>query len=497
MYNQTLVSDFLFMRKLTQNKGFSSETMAMLFIVAFVAAFILAQFLIGFHFGLFVVSMVVSVGLVLRWPRAGLFAMIVLMVVFERFYTLQPILIGLDAYKLYPIDIFIFAIVVAAAMRMLSGKIRHRFRAADWLLLAFFGAVTAIFILSMVGFGDRSFETAFSTWKSYVFYGAVYFLVSFFVSKKEHLAHLVKIFLAASAAATIFVFIGIVRGEGLWTQYTPLSTSGIRILAFPHAYYFALALLVALYSAKHWFVSHGSKRWFFLGIISLWIVGIFGSLMRHLWLGLGASVFVMLWLIAREYRKSILDISRVLIVGGMVIFLISFYFIVLFPRSDMGDRMTDLSSTLSERIVSIGDSSDESIAWRGVVWGSALHAFSQNAISGTGFGMNVPVEIDDYREFVEIRNIHNSWLALLIQTGVIGFGLFVAFLFVLIRSVWRRYSDDPVLETSKYATVGILSFQSIVFLSQPYLETNLLSVFFWLNLGVMRSLLDYENTRNQ
>jgi O-antigen ligase len=173
------------------------------------------------------------------------------------------------------------------------------------------------------------------------------------------------------------------------------------------------------------------------------------------------------------------------------------YFLTLFPHSAPSEQMGALISTMTTRVTSIGNASDESIAWRGVVWSSAFHAFSQNIFSGTGFGVSVPVEIADYREFVEIRNIHNSWLALLIQTGLLGFGLFVLFLSRLAYRAWRLRSKDALLETAKYVTMGILLFHSIIFLSQPYLETNLLSIFFWINLGVMRTLLAYEDSRNK
>lgn len=485
------------MAQLYRKLSVSKEMKAAFFMMAFMSIFIIAQFAVGFQLVLFVIAMTASVGLILWQPRAGLYAMIALTVFFERFYTLQPLMIGrASSYKLYPIDIFIVAIIVSLILRSIPGKVSFWFKKVDVLFVLFVSVVTLLFARDSFGFGDKSLEVALSTWKSYVFYGLLYFIVPMLISSKESLIRLVKFYFGASVAAIAFVLIGIVRGEGFWTEYTPLSTSGVRILAFPHAYYFSLAILMGLYSAKYWLSSSKVMRRCVYGIISLWIVGIFGSLMRHLWLGLGASLFVMLFFVGREYKRSILNVSRILAVMACAVFVIFFYVVALFPRSDVSEQTTNIAATLSERFVSIGNSGDESIAWRGVVWRNALHAFSGNVLLGTGLGTSVPVEIGEYREFVEIRNIHNSWLALLVQTGIVGFGVFAAFLGTLFFSVWknRRIDKDTILETAKYATMGILIFQSIIFLSQPYLETNLLSLFFWINLGVMRSLLDYEHS---
>lgn len=496
MYNQESHLDFFVpnMALFVQKSNLSQETKVALFIIAFTSVFVLAQFAIGFQLALFLASMIVSVALILWHPRAGFYSMLVLTVIFERFYTLQPLVIGHSAYKLYPIDIFIVAILIATAFRLAFRKVAFTFNRADIILAVFFFVATLIFAKDIISFGGKNIESALSTWKSYLFYGSLYFLVPMLITRKQELIRSAKFFLAAAFVATIFIFIGIVRGEGLWTEYTPLSTSGVRILAFPHAYYFSLALLTVLYSSKQWISFDKATRWFMYGIMSLWVAGIVGSMMRHLWLGLGISVFLMLFILAKEYRRSIGGVSRVFIVGACAAFVVFFYIIALFPRSDIGEQSMMAASALSERVVSIGNSNDESVAWRGAVWGSAFHTFSDHILLGIGLGAHVPVEIGEYREFVEIRNIHNSWLALLVQTGIVGAGLFFLFLWSLFFSVWRNRSDDSVLETAKYATIGILLFQGVIFLSQPYLETNLLGIFFWINLGIMRSLLNYEHS---
>jgi O-antigen ligase len=475
---------------LVQKIRVSDETRAALFVILFTSIFILSQFVLGFQLGLFVVTMAVAVPLIVWRPRAGLSASIALTVLFERFFTLQSVELGRSFYKLYTVDIFLGVVMGAVVLLLLIRKTRMKLLLPDWLVLTFFVFISILFVKGLL-VGGSDAGVALSTWKNYIFYGLLYFVVPLLLTEETHLKRLVQFFLASAALAIGFVFIGVVRGEGLWTEFTPLSTSGVRILAFPHAYYFSMALIAVLCSVVYWFAGKSfRRRWVFFGGVSLWLVGILGSLMRHLWLGLVFSLGVLwVFVMTLPQRRALFSVARAFVIAGTGIFVAWLFVLVLLPRSEVSVQSQSLVSTVSDRVTSIGNTADESVAWRGVVWTSALNVFSKNIITGTGFGVSVPVEIDTYREFVEIRNIHNSWLALLIQTGIIGFGLLTGCVMVLVYRVWKWQGKGALLASVRLATLGIVLFQSLIFLSQPYLETNLLSLFFWLNLGIMRSLL--------
>jgi O-antigen ligase len=108
----------------------------------------------------------------------------------------------------------------------------------------------------------------------------------------------------------------------------------------------------------------------------------------------------------------------------------------------------------------------------------------------------VPVELGDYQKYIEVRDMHNSWFALLIQTGVVGILLFVAFLRALLWPLWKKRTQSewflPVV-----IIFALVTFQSLIFLSQPYLETNLLGIWFWVTLGVARSFYSVDRSNNK
>jgi len=412
---------------------------------------------------------------------------------FERFFTLEPILWGQSMLKLYPLDLILGAVFVSAFFLFLkNGKQFFHFRKCDYWLISFFILVTILFLVTVGNSADISLSVAFSTWKQYVFYGLMIFFLGGMIRSKEDVISLLKLFFMGLAFASLFLFVGILRGEGLWTEFTPLSTAGTRFLAFPHAFYYSIGLAILILSLPVWFKKGNPERTFSLSLFSIVLTaGIIGSLMRHLWLGFSGMLFVALFSSPFTFGRTFLRYLRSFILPASFLFAFFMLFVLVMPTNDTSLSATRGLSVVGERVTSIGNEYDESFAWRGKVWESTLARFKTSPLFGIGFGASVPVELGDYRQYVEVRNMHNSWLALLVQTGIVGAFLFLGYLASLVISFWRL-PGDSFLNKSRFVLSGVLIFECLVFFSQPYLETNLLSIFFWSTLGIIRAVIEIE-----
>ncbi len=419
-------------------------------------------------------------------PRAGVYVIILATVLFERFFTLEGFQFGRDVIKLYPLDVVLFGTYAAVAAAMLFGKARFAWKAADALLVGFFMLVTAYLAASVIGFGSQESAVAFSTWKNYVFYGALFFALPVLFRREEELRHLMRYFFAAAVLGIAFLAIGVVRGEGLWTEFTPLSTAGVRLLAFPHAFYFSLAFLSLFVTARYW-QSH-RYRPFIWGAMALWLFGILGSLMRHMWIGMAAVLaLAFVSLMDHAGRQTV---RRMVMIAAACVTAVSaslLFISLVFPASGIGSAFQSMGGVVVERVVSIGSTADESISWRGSTWRSAFTELSANPIFGTGLGLHIPVESGDYRDFVEIRNIHNSWLALLVQMGILGFSLLVLSVAAMAWTVFRLKPGTKFLIALRSIGLTLIAYQAIVLLAQPYLETNLTGIFFFMTLGLLKT----------
>lgn len=422
------------------------------------------------------------------FPRSAFLAMIALTIFFERFFTLQPFVIGKTVLKIYPIDMMLLGLLCAFVVQwILSHHRKNTIVSSDIWIVLFFCYTTALFFLSVFGIAGSETAVAFSTWKQYVFYGLIFFFIRLSIVSIDDLKIWMKVAIGSVMCAFIFLLIGSVRGEGLWSEFTPLSTSGVRILAFPHALYFSLALIASVFLLASKTIQGHWRRILFI-VIPVLSIGVIGSLMRHLWLALVLSFFVGFFLLTKEQKNRFIRNSAVYL-GIFTVFAMLFLSILTFiPHSTLTENVLYSGGVLSTRVTSIGDTYDESAAWRGVVWQSAFKRFSEHPFIGIGLGNSVPVEIGDYRDIIEVRNIHNSWFALIVQTGLIGSALFILFLRSLLVSVFRLKTEGESALLARTILLSVSVFFAVVFFFQPYLETNLLSFFFWILVGLMAVL---------
>lgn len=448
-------------------------------IVALVSCFILLNLWSGFSLAIYSFVFLTVLLLAFLRPQPGLMAVVFLTMVFERFFTLQPLLIGRNEYKLYPLDILLAGIFLGIGWQILNGKIKPKWRRLDFLMLGFIALGCAYFAASLFG-SDAEFSLVFSSFKNYAAYPLIYFAVVWLLDKPEDRKNFMLFGLYGALTIILFILYGALSGGGLWTEYTPLSTEGIRLLAFTHAFYLSLAILGLL----AWLLMGHRIKPSEMGLLILWTFGIVGSMMRHLWIGLIAAVGLLLFLVPRQNQKNIGSLVRYLAVAFLATAAILFYLFTVFPNSDLRYKLTDAQNVIVHRLATLWSSeSDESFAWRGSAWQSALKDYREHPILGLGFGRKVIVEVDNYIDFVEIRNIHNSWLVLLIQMGLPGILLIGLILLEAARLTLKRHGMDWL----DLFLISALAFFCIVALFQPYLETNLLGLFFWLILGLIGS----------
>src|SRR5207247_1305289 len=84
-------------------------------------------------------------------PTAGLPIIILGTMWFERWFTLQPIVIGVQSYKLYPLDVVILATAVSFLFHQAFGRQKRslRVRRLDVWLLFFFILCLVYFLVSL------------------------------------------------------------------------------------------------------------------------------------------------------------------------------------------------------------------------------------------------------------------------------------------------------------------------------------------------------------
>ncbi len=465
----------------------SKEGLLNILAYVYLSALIIVGIFFGFSLPLFILFLLIAAFLLMPSTLRSLGVIIILTMLFERFFTLQPLIIDQEIYKIYPLDIIIGLFIISWLLIFFREKTKKPKIFFGWpeILLIVFIFLNLLYLF----FGSRDinadFGVAFSTFKNYAFYPILYFLTVYSIQKKEDLKKISHLFLWGGVFIIAFVIIGLVRGNGLWTEFTPLSTGGVRILASTHAYYLVLSTILAVVLLSY----NRFKYKGYIGIaLWIWILGILGSLMRHLWLAVAASAVGLFVLIKKKNKRFLQNyiLKNGLIILTVVIILV--LLINLFPYDDIWGGLYTSSRYFQERASSLSTSAgDTSINWRVVFWSEALKSWASSPILGLGFGKKIPLEFADWKIFEEIRNIHNSLLAILIQMGILGLGIFIMLILLILKKSWQHIYKDKELEPYYIGIVVCLGVILFVSLFQPYLETNLQGIFFWIMLGLLRT----------
>lgn len=419
---------------------------------------------------------------------SGMAAIIVLTLFFERYFALQGLVIDRQTYKFYLLDIVICLTFFAWLLTLIAdkAKLKMKIKNAGWpeYLLVAWLTLVAIWLIRSLFDINADFAVAFSSFKNYFFYPLLYLLFAFAASNEKKLRDFIHLYLYAAVGLLIFLAIGIIRGVGLWTEFTPLSTAGVRYLAGTHAFYLCLALVIA---STLLIYRRLRQPVLSITIMSLWSLGVVFSLMRHLYLALFVGLASLFFLVDKKSRKVLWHYARVstavlasTIVGIILISSLAYY-------AAGNNNSTGGLSALSARLGTIYNlGEDTSASWRAQLWFDAKNEWLKSPLIGSGFGHTVLIETADYQNFEEIRNIHNSPLAITVQMGIIGIVAFAAFvlsvLYLGFKNI-RRHPNNP------YA-IGVFA-ASLIFIAasffQPYLETNLMGIWLWIFLGLVRA----------
>jgi len=467
-----------------KNIKLEKEVMAALALVALFSVFLLVNFNWGFNLFLYVIIALAGLIIPIIYPRSGLYASLALTLIWTKFFTLQSLWFNDTEYKFYLLDILLVATLLGLGLRLLSRQVKLKIKLADILLLIFI-ILTAVYFLVSWFYLDGNFLTAFSSFKNYAFYPLLYFAVCLLIDNRQHLKKLLGFVLLGGFIIIGFIIYGVIVGQGLWTEITPLSTIGSRLLDFDHAFYLCLISLLGLgYLAwkKDWL----NKIWYWL--LPIFALGIAGSLMRHLWLALLITLLFFLWFLPAEQRRRCWQILSKYLAGAIMALVLLIMLVNFLPVNNFSQSVLIAKDQLITRALSLSNQEDSSLAWRGAVWQSVWQDYKEQIVAGLGFGQKVFIDMGGYRDYVEVRNIHNSWLAVFVQMGLIGFIWLLWFFFNVLKNVFKLKNLPADLALARLTVLSIGIFCLIAFAFQPYLEANFFNIWFWLNLGLGRKL---------
>ncbi len=158
----------------------------------------------------------------------------------------------------------------------------------------------------------------------------------------------------------------------------------------------------------------------------------------------------------------LLTLSRASLIGVIVSFLTigilkySSLLIILVPLGVIA--LMFLAPSIFERLLTSFNTKDTSISSRVTLWNDVMQMIKDYMFTGVGFGVTAfsGIYLFYKHQYLTALHAHNFYLEVLAETGIIGFIVFMYFLFIFIVNLMKNYIIQKE-KFNKYITLGTLA----------------------------------------
>jgi O-antigen ligase len=250
------------------------------------------------------------------------------------------------------------------------------------------------------------------------------------------------------------LFVGGTETGGSLIPWTgrPFSTFG-----HPNLFGFYCAIVTAMLMA---IVMHSGDRLHRRSALALSLLGVAGTLAsdsRGSWMGLAAAIAILAFMGSKRAKY---------VLAGALLIGLAMYVLSALNLAGPGRTSSFAEETAAPRIA---------------LWGAALLMFASHPLTGIGWMNFAPLltSVINWQYGAGIHP-HNVYLSLLAETGLIGFALFLAPVFIILRRSTNRFRSDVA------ALAGLLGLT--VFLVHGLVDVALFSPQAMLMVGVALGL---------
>lgn len=245
----------------------------------------------------------------------------------------------------------------------------------------------------------------------------------------------------------------------------------------PHPNILGGVIVLGLFASASYIVQ--SKKMYLLSSIAF-IVGFWFLLLtfsRGAWIGFFVgAVFLLPYAIRQNhFWKKVPPVFLAIIVTGLIF--ISIFYPLLLSRAGLNEQNTEMRS-ISDRVVYME---------------IALDAIQNHPVRGVGMG-NFPWYASNYIFFntnydLDGNNVHNIYLTVFSELGVVGFGLFMGMLFSGIGAVFRKKSLERLVLLAGFIAWAVMG------IFDHFMWTLVITQLLWLGILAVAMSGTEDNTQ--
>jgi O-antigen ligase len=414
------------------------------------------------------VLLALALPLTLFFPYEVFLILSFLLLSLGDYFGSKPILLG--GFKFYGADYFLLILIIVAIR--ISKTDREKTKSPLTLLLWVYIIYGFVSLLIGLFYQNHELNRTIGDFRRFFYYPIAFFLGWMIVSEKKDIFKFEKIISFVPVIILAFASMRLATGQ-TWAPEIHARPEDFRAMPYFDgiALIFLFSYFMALFFAK--------RRLNLLQLSLTFLIPIFIVLsgFRLLWVLFILSIMLVFWFTIKQKGKR--KYIRIL----LYLILIVLISMILFRVT--GGRYFEMFETkIVNKILRYEHSSER---WRYPAWKSALNKFESSPIVGTGLG-DEPIfwamnSADQWQKIT--RTLHNAFLEILYQTGIIGALLFVL---ILVKYSVFVYKNIPSIDND-FMPIIIALFVlfvcgTIQSLFQPYLNHPGNGVIFFAFMGV-------------
>jgi O-antigen ligase len=286
------------------------------------------------------------------------------------------------------------------------------------------------------------------------------------------------------------IYLGLAIANGISIIYLVVSTQK-RLFGFTGIVYVDYVCIAMLMSIILAFFKKGNLGLFY-SLISIFL---FTSLLftqtRNTFISFGATLISLFFFLFRNGKTFKIKRKTFIVTSILSLILLTGFVFILYSAFPLiFDRISQLSSGEKFNYASETDFGVSSLLTRLLIWHTALQAFLKHPIVGIG-AFSFPFESVFYskippflfKKFVQGLSPHETFIAKLTETGIVGFLGFIVFMISSLRVSFKAFKLT-IEKEEKIISLILLSIQLYVFFSM-----FLTDAWLWGQCGMLWGLL--------
>ena len=242
----------------------------------------------------------------------------------------------------------------------------------------------------------------------------------------------------------IKVFLSMVFINGLFVIYQAV-TQDVRSFGFTGIMYVDYVGLAIVMTFCLSLFNYGSKRLLYLGLLLIFVIMSFLTQTRNPWISITFTIVILLFYSIRKSEE--LKINKRLLIAILMIFVIAIPLTYLAIQQLNPDLVSRVQTKSFEGTFDEYGMVENSLVSRALIWDTALNAFFHHPIVGIGV-YSFPLSSEMYSEipkflydlYVKGVTPHMGYLAVITETGLIGFIGFMVLILAIIRLIFQNLS---------------------------------------------------------